>query len=569
VKFFCLRSVLFPLMAASTLLLGGTSSWRAITCSYFTNEIFPITLPLTGTPEVGSSLSLNAAYNVAITPDATMAVVVDDLNIYAVDLTGPTLQEKFTHLTISDGVCSGVAITPDGSKAYVGLGTGGVAVIRLSDFFITKTFTVDELEGSRAEYIAISPNRAEAYVVVHSLAGGGASEPATQWDRSDPLLMPAGEARTYVQVIDTTTDTVIGPNTYVARTGNQIAVTPDGSEIYVSTSVGVSYLTVADHVVHTIPDFTQYSSGIAISHDGSTVCSLSANEEDAYFLVRIDVSTHTVLGQEAIPLSDPRFTAITPDGRTACVAGNHAEAGLVPADPDAVVFVLMDATSSGASPITVSASTESLAGVAITPDQAPTGRFTFSTNERTVTFDASTSDSPVGTVVLYDWDFGDGQTQTTSSPTISHTYNTSGTINATLTVTNTAGTSTDVTFTGQTVSNNGGPSARHTESIAVGAVPPRHFKGKVVIHHDKVKLKTTWKHSTSTTVRQYEIYAHNTKVATIPVFEKPHKKLCLHPRHVPSHISKDYRRYLHRKYRIRAVDIFGSPSTFINLKVKH
>jgi len=40
----------------------------------------------------------------------------------------------------------------------------------------------------------------------------------------------------------------------------------------------------------------------------------------------------------------------------------------------------------------------------------------------TVTFDASASYDTDGTIVSYVWDFGDGNTETTSSPTITHVY---------------------------------------------------------------------------------------------------------------------------------------------------
>ncbi|MCB2205824.1 PKD domain-containing protein [bacterium] len=50
-----------------------------------------------------------------------------------------------------------------------------------------------------------------------------------------------------------------------------------------------------------------------------------------------------------------------------------------------------------------------------------------------VSFDASTSDDPDGSIVAYDWDFGDGSTG--SGMLISHTYQNGGTYTATLTVT--------------------------------------------------------------------------------------------------------------------------------------
>ena len=73
----------------------------------------------------------------------------------------------------------------------------------------------------------------------------------------------------------------------------------------------------------------------------------------------------------------------------------------------------------------------------------PTASFTYSpTNPRvnqTVTFDASTSTPNGGTITTYAWNFGDGNTTSTSNPIIRHTYTTTGIYNVTLTVTDSEG----------------------------------------------------------------------------------------------------------------------------------
>ncbi len=51
-----------------------------------------------------------------------------------------------------------------------------------------------------------------------------------------------------------------------------------------------------------------------------------------------------------------------------------------------------------------------------------------------VTFDGSGSNDPDGTIVTYNWNFGDGTTLSDGGPTPSHTYATAGTYNVTLTV---------------------------------------------------------------------------------------------------------------------------------------
>ncbi len=100
----------------------------------------------------------------------------------------------------------------------------------------------------------------------------------------------------------------------------------------------------------------------------------------------------------------------------------------------------------------------------ISPDQSPVAYATFAfSNSDTVLFDASDSLSPTGTISKYVWDFGDGSPLfTTTSPTASHTYpsnSNQGSYTVTLTVTNSAGTSSQQTHFGQMVYQNGGPQA--------------------------------------------------------------------------------------------------------------
>jgi PKD repeat protein len=69
----------------------------------------------------------------------------------------------------------------------------------------------------------------------------------------------------------------------------------------------------------------------------------------------------------------------------------------------------------------------------------PTAAFTYTDRSLTVTFDGSDSTaSPWATVLSYEWNWGDGQIDDSSSPTDSHTYQVPGDYRVTLTVIDTA-----------------------------------------------------------------------------------------------------------------------------------
>jgi hypothetical protein len=114
------------------------------------------------------------------------------------------------------------------------------------------------------------------------------------------------------------------------------------------------------------------------------------------------------------------------------------------------------------------------AGIAVLPDQGPVAAFS-ATAEQAGTptpFNASASSDPDGTVALHTWSFGDGATQTTMPPLVTHVYANGGTFTAKLTVTDDAGCTTALVFTGQTASCNGGPQAQATQQLTIAAAPP-------------------------------------------------------------------------------------------------
>ncbi|QLH37456.1 MAG: PKD domain-containing protein [Parachlamydiaceae bacterium] len=178
----------------------------------------------------------------------------------------------------------------------------------------------------------------------------------------------------------------------------------------------------------------------------------------------MNIATNTAGTPISVAPNIPFQIAITPDGTLAYVGtSNNA----------VVVINLLTNTVQTTVPI---GGGNLSRGISITPDQAPVAAFTFISPG---TFDASNSVSPTGTIVNYLWNFGDGTTLSTTSPIVNHQYAVPGTYTVTLTVINSAGTSTTQIFTGQTMLRNGSLFATLTQNITTQA-NVQNFSGTVV-----------------------------------------------------------------------------------------
>jgi hypothetical protein len=149
--------------------------------------------------------------------------------------------------------------------------------------------------------------------------------------------------------------------------------------------------------------------------------------------------------------------AITPDGSTAFVT-DLTGGDVVPVDL---------ASGTAGTPIPLGSEGTNPIAIAITPDQAPAARVHVTIDGGlTDTFDASASTVAYGSIASYAWNFGDGTTETTTVPTVTHTYaSNSSTPVASVTETSSTGTSTAEVFTGQTASVGGGPQATADVSV--------------------------------------------------------------------------------------------------------
>ena len=395
-------------------------AWTAYIANLDDNTVTPIN---TATNTAGTPIPVGRApVGIAITPNGDTAYVTN-LNDGTVTPINTATNTAGTPIPV--GILPfGIAITPNGATAYVAHeGNGTVTPIDTA----TNTVGAPIPVGINLTFIAITPNGSTAYVT----------------DSSKNTVTP----------INTAID-VPGAPIPVGENPSGIAVTPNGATLYLTNGGVVTPISTATNVLgapiklgHRAGPF-----GMAIAPDGATdyVANLSDNTVSP-------IDTATNIAGNRIPVGEaPYGVAITPDGSTAYVTNSLGD----------TVTPINTATNTAGNPIAVGASPHL---IAIVPDQAPVANLSVTPGKlgQPTEFDASASTVAFGTITSYAWNFGDGSTATTSVPTTTHTYGVPGPYTASVTETDSAGTSTTQVFTGQTMSNNGGPSAVASRSFTV------------------------------------------------------------------------------------------------------
>ena len=416
--------------------------------------------------------TLPATLAAAASPPAWTAYVVS----YSTDAVIPV--NTATHavgapITVGSGP-SAIAIAPDGSTAYVtdegatNTSPGFVTPIELSTNIPGTPIPV----GSGPDAIAITPNGQTAYV----------------GNYNDSTVTP----------VNLVTDTA-GTPIPVGGAPTSITITPDGSTAYVGRAddSGIELDLTTNSIE---PGASPSGFASAITPDGTTVVGTSPRDNNVNFF-----STSTDSGPTESALDDPEGVAITPNGSTAYVAYSPFttnKGALLPiplADPNApgtpinlgtnsayAVAITPDgstafvtdltggnlvpvdlASGSAGTPIPLGSQGTNPIAIAIVPDQAPVAHLNVTAlGNSTMNFDASASTVANGTITSYAWNFGDGSTETTTAPTVTHSYtDTAPDQVATVTETDSTGTSTGQVYTGQTASANGSPLATATATV--------------------------------------------------------------------------------------------------------
>jgi DNA-binding beta-propeller fold protein YncE len=359
----------------------------------------------------------------------------------------------------------GVAISPDGGYLYVvdweGLvsafsiaADGSLSVVPGSPF---------ATDGEAPSSVAVTPDGGHLYVADQGSSDGSGQGVAAFSIAADGSLSAAPGSP------------------FAAEAPRAMAVTPDGAYLYVADQANgthhlLAFSIAADGDLSAVPGspFATESGGlvgVAVSPDGKHL--YATNRSNALntvlaFSIAADGSLSAVPGS---PFTSggrsPNSVAVTPDGRRLYVTNgesNNVSAFSIAADGSLSAVPGSPFATAGEEPVKV----------VVSPDQGPVAAFSMTPSPAGYpsAFDASASSDADGAVASYRWEFGDGQSETTSAPTTTHTYAAVGPYTPTLTVTDEAGCSTTQTFTGQTVSCNGSPLAQVSHQLTVPTPEP-------------------------------------------------------------------------------------------------
>ncbi|MGH2872234.1 MAG: beta-propeller fold lactonase family protein [Solirubrobacteraceae bacterium] len=427
----------------------------------------------------GGALSPNATptvtaglgpFAIAISPNGKSAYVADvglngpfEISQYTVGPGGAL--SPMTPATAPGGLGpAGVAVSPDGKSVYVtnndSSGPGGVSQYTVGPGGALSPMTPATVDsGATPVGIAVSPDGTSVYVANDGANGPGAISQYTVGP--DGALSPKT------------------PATVAGGSGPfEIVIAPDGKSVYAVNfsspgAGGVSQFTVgAGGALTPMAPATVASGpfplGIAVSPNGKNA--YVANDVQSGVA---GVSQYTIgPGGALTPMTpaavdagpEPEGIAVSPDGKSVYVTNSDTNGAGGVSQYD----VGPDGGLSPKTTATVAAGNDPSA-VVVLPDQGPVAAFSAAGAPAgtPTSFDASASADSDGAVASYAWSFGDGTTQTTTSPLVSHVYAEPGSYTATLTVTDDAGCSSAFVFTGETAYCNGGPQAQTTRQLTI------------------------------------------------------------------------------------------------------
>jgi YVTN family beta-propeller protein len=254
---------------------------------------------------------------IAITPDSLYAYVANNNNdslpggntVSVLNLTYNTLQQTISHSSFNEPYT--VSINPAGTKAYV-TNSGGSTVTLIDLATNTVTGTITGFDGPSG--FAITPDGNYAYVNNYGAAGGAGSGNGTT-----------------IRVVNLNTNSIVGSALTVGQAPAALAITPDGSKVYVVSYVDGNLGTGTISIIHTSNNSVQLNAitglsgpfAIAITPDGkyAYVTNFGSNNFSPVgtTVSVIDLSSNTIVSTILLGIQ-PSGIAITPDGSFAYVS---------------------------------------------------------------------------------------------------------------------------------------------------------------------------------------------------------------------------------------------------------
>ncbi len=408
------------------------------------------------TPLAPASVAAAGPHRLAMTPSGGDLYATADDGVLQFDVAADgKLKPKSPVLQPAHGKAHSIAVHPDGSSVYVTHSQWGK--VRQYDVADDGQLVPKDpaylIVGPDASGLALSPDGRTAYVLVR----GGI---AVMDVGADGALSSRGLVRVASESLE------------------DAALTPDGENLYVTSHDGrVLQFDVDDSgavAPKSVPEVRTGSGtkplGIAITPDGSAAYVSTHAWGGARKLFAFAIGADGALSPGAppsLPLSASKlwYLSSSPDGRSLFLAGGDGH--------------LFD-TGPGASLAPKTPSTVDLDyafGVVVSPNQAPVASFLVLSAPAVAgsptRFDARGAADPDGSIVRYDWNFGDGTLLPNGGPTPQHVYTRPGTYVASLVVTDNEGASTGTVFTGGTVLGAGGPGAQASVSVVVAAAAVR------------------------------------------------------------------------------------------------
>ncbi len=329
--------------------------------------------PSNATPVVVDTIPVGSVpWGVAISPDGARAYVANS-SANSVSVINTATNTVSDTITVGNGP-DGLAVSPDGTRVYTA-NTSSMSVIDTS----TNTVIAAAVGLANGNSAAVSPDGAKVYVsdfdsdqlrVLDTATNTfvntiniGALPRGVAVNPSGSRVYVANSADDTVSVIDAATEAVLA--TVAAGSGpSDVAVSPDSSIAY-ATNLFDSTVSVIDTTTNTVTDTVPVGSGpwdVSISPDGSAIYTA---DRSANTVSVVDTTTNSVTDTFAVG-SAPTVSAVTPDGTrlyvTNRIDGTVSVAALLrPSAPTGVGATAGDReaavtwtapTSTGGSPIT-------------------------------------------------------------------------------------------------------------------------------------------------------------------------------------------------------------------------